>query len=460
MKRRDDPSVRSPLEIRSSQVGVVEVVGWVLLSTLALVPLLLVCVMSHWARFEADDFSVAVRIERYGLIGAWTDQLQVLNGRFFGYLLVDVMAALGPRRVEISAVLAMIALLGSAMLITRGKSPQRIRWFAPAAVLASAVVIASPAPDQTFLWISGLGMVTASVALGGLAVGLAQSAASAHRRRRLLTVAGGVAAFLSSGAYETTALVLLVSGVVAVGVTMWDGGRPATALALSIGAALGLLAVAVIPGSRSRLENLDRGHSILLSLWEGVVAAAQLVRAIPTTHAVWIGLAAGLLLPAPAVDWRRRVRWSVGAAIGGFGALAAGYSISYRSLGAPPPSRTAFVLVVVLLAFAYFAGWMLSVRPTLVPGIAVSLVVIAVLALHPFLSSVAGRRSWAVGWEQRDAVLRTARPDGSVEVLFIQSPAGLEEVGPDPTSWVNEAVAAYYGVRSVTAVAGSASGRR
>jgi hypothetical protein len=90
---------------------------------------------------------------------------------------------------------------------------------------------------------------------------------------------------------------------------------------------------------------------------------------------------------------------------------------------------------------------------------AVSLLILVVLSLFPLYSS---RKVWAdlpdyrqraQAWDGRDTQIRTLVGQGQQEITVTayDSIAGLMELGPDPSMWVNGCAALYYGVRSITA---------
>ena len=63
------------------------------LAIAAAAPVLAIVLLGWWNRFVADDFSMGARLRTMGVFGAWRDQLTVLNGRFAGYLISDVLAS-------------------------------------------------------------------------------------------------------------------------------------------------------------------------------------------------------------------------------------------------------------------------------------------------------------------------------------------------------------------------------
>src|SRR5687767_6470754 len=149
------PSSRSAIVPRMTEA--VRWGGRAALAVAAGAPVLAIVVLGWWNRFVADDFSMGSRLQTMGVFGAWKDQLSVLNGRFAGYFISDVLAMPGPHGSWIATVLAMVALVAALYLaIPRdGEGRWSPRRTVAALVLASAVVVSTPVPDQAFLWVAG-----------------------------------------------------------------------------------------------------------------------------------------------------------------------------------------------------------------------------------------------------------------------------------------------------------------
>lgn len=428
---------------------------WLAAAAVAATPVLITARLGLENRFLADDYSTAARFTQLGFFGSLVDQLRVLNGRFAGYFVTDVLTLLGPRGAWVAtwAVLGLLtAMVVLALPSTTSGWPARL---ATGMMLTSAFVLFAPAPEQSFLWIAGAGMLTVSIAFAVGSVAAARVATDATGgRRRVLLGAALVLGLLASGSYETTAVVMVAgAGAVALAAGFRSRGF-APILAVGIGAALGLLIVALLPGSATRKDVLARGVPLVTALpmaWDDLVDfVAPLVRAEP----IWIAFGVGLLLAPPAVPWPRALRW--GSLVIGAGLLGAygAFVLSSWSLGGPPPDRTMTVHFALAIAVVFFVGWLVPAPSRTTAPLAVAVLLAIVHQSAPRVAQIDDRAAWARAWDRRDAQLRSAPPDQVVSVAFLDSGAGLEEISADSTSWVNEAAAKYYGVSAIQASPG------
>lgn len=261
-----------------------------------------------------------------------------------------------------------------------------------------------------------------------------------------------MAGLLTSGAYETTGLLVLVMSAGAL-VAVWPNrARLLSVASLGGGALVGLLLLTVMPGTSSRktdlVNGLPAGTAVELALNHTVDYVESLLR----TDEVWLALAAGLIAVAPKVPVARAVRWVAAGAVATFLALSAGFTLSMWSLGSAPPGRTLTVSVAAFAAFLFLVGWLVSMPRAATAVVAILSAVFVVHSSLPSYDRIDSRRAWAEAWDRRHATLRAARPGSTVEVPLLPAPGGLEDLAGDPESWVNGAAAEYYGVEAIIAV--------
>jgi hypothetical protein len=62
--------------------------------------------------------------------------------------------------------------------------------------------------------------------------------------------------------------------------------------------------------------------------------------------------------------------------------------------------------------------------------------------------------AWAQRWDQRDAQILNLRADGQTDLVLTETEVvrGLEDLGPNPSHWVNRCAAAYYQVNTILAL--------
>jgi hypothetical protein len=89
----------------------------------------------------------------------------------------------------------------------------------------------------------------------------------------------------------------------------------------------------------------------------------------------------------------------------------------------------------------------------------ISLLLLVIMSFYPLYSSrkvlndIPEYQQRAVAWDSRDAQIRNLikQRQKNITVTAFDSIAGLMELGPDPSNWVNRCAALYYGAHSITA---------
>jgi len=135
---------------------------------------------------------------------------------------------------------------------------------------------------------------------------------------------------------------------------------------------------------------------------------------------------------------------------------------------APPPPRALimpqFVIEASAMAWGFVAG-AIARQHIETRGMPVSRVLLPVAAAVLMLAAVESARStsrtlartpamgeWASIWDRNDSALRAAARQGRIAATVpgLGPVGGIGSIGPDPTDWVNDCAAQYYGLASVT----------
>ena len=399
-----------------------------------------------WSRFYADDYSTAVRLATLGFAGAWLDQVSSLNGRFSGFFLSNLLMLAGPRFSVIGTFVALVGLVAAARLCLGATG-----WSGALAAtgVVSALALATAAPEEVYLWASGIGMVAASLALAVAAVGCARHASTSPR----WLAPAALGAFLAGGAYEATAVVLVVAGVgMAAGLCVGRLRRAAlAALGVAAGSGFALLIMALLPGTPARRSALPAGMdnvaAVRFGIEQGLMYVQDEVLTWPMALATLAGALGAVGRAAVSRPWvLLPFVWTTAVV-----SVCSVFALTAKTLGAAPPERTQTAAMAVILAAAVASGLMIRLPSRLVP---VAMSAVALLAAVPSsdqLAKVMERHAAAARWDRREEQIRAARP-GAVQVEQLPGPGSVTDLIDDPTFWVNGAAASYYGVESITAL--------
>ena len=148
--------------------------------------------------------------------------------------------------------------------------------------------------------------------------------------------------------------------------------------------------------------------------------------------------------------------------------VAAAIAVGPFGTSAPPPPRALiipqFALECLALAWGFAAGTIarqaLAGRGRAASSVVVTIatIVIGLVAIQSARSTsrtlalTPALRQWAETWDRGDRELRKAARQGRVHATAprLGPIGGVGSIGPDPTDWVNNCAAQYYGLASVT----------
>jgi hypothetical protein len=131
-----------------------------------------------------------------------------------------------------------------------------------------------------------------------------------------------------------------------------------------------------------------------------------------------------------------------------------------------PPERTqivpVFIFTLTLGLGGFFLGQLIRKLVVIPPSnknqILFGLPAVIILILYGFIAPfnaykvfrrVPSLSLYAQNWDANDAKIRAATSAGldQVSISFIQNPAGLVDIDPDPNYWLNVCINRYYGIK-------------
>ncbi|MEL7644878.1 MAG: DUF6056 family protein [Anaerolineaceae bacterium] len=447
---------------------------WALLLALGLTPYL---ALSGFARPMADDYCSSASFDS---VGFWQAQANAFTGwtnRYATMFFTGILDSFGPWALRVLPVLLILGLAASAYLLLK-QVFRRIHAEQPrptlllyALALTLLTLAALPNLYQSVYWRAGSTAYTLPVIALNL---LLAALISAHERKpawytHFLFALG---AFTAAGFSTANAAVLFTVLAFAFGVLLWrkrlsahERGLWVSAL---IGSLLGLLVLALQPGAHRRLAQMPPtpglGRLIYLTLRHSAkLAYHSLLDYLPARLALLLlGLLSGLSsygLKIP--PFKKLLSPLLLTALGAFLFLAAFCAPSALVQSAYPQARSQSVAVYLISALLLGAGilaggWLRAFLPRKTSRALLTLLSICTLAalffaLNQVPAQYAEYRRHADAWDAREAVILSQRETGlrTVIVPGLDSMAGLEEISPDPASWVNGCAASYYQLDSI-----------
>jgi hypothetical protein len=437
-----------------------------------------------FARYWADDYCYSGTLREYGLINGLVRWYQVSGNRFTTLIAVWVSEAFGTqaiRWIPLSVLIFLLAgwfyaLTGVARL-ARISVHQTWIWLASLILVYFNVLLAVDRL-QSLYWRMGTLHYTLPLALLLLWVGgLSRSLASPRLNPDLgwILSVGGLA-FFAAGLSETFAaaqvgavLLLAMVGVVYSGRDRWRVLRFSGPILAGSLFAMGIMAAS--PSNVWRMAAVAPPPGLLDLILMTVRYAFDFTffsfrgEPIPlAAFATGIGGLAYLSVwrQSPPLGLGKAARGFFSAAIGGFAFLACVIAPSVYAGGQYPAGRAMmvgrFAFLVGWGAAAFFAAALLArIRWKALPWL-----VAAGLALTCFypLRGLPGLQAEAhelqiraVRWDTRNADILAKRTAGEVDLTVreIDVAQGQFDMGPDSSFWVNQCVADFYGVQSITA---------
>lgn len=342
-----------------------------------------------------------------------------------------------------------------------------------AASLALTLLTLSALPNlyQSIYWRAGsIAYTLPVIALNCLLAGLLK--AREGKPAGYLPVVFGLAACVASGFSTINAAAQFTALGIVFCVLARRGRRASAERGLWIGALagslLGLVLLALQPGARLRLEQMPPmpglGRLIYLTLRHSAALVYHSLRDyLPARMAaLLLGVLLGLSGRALAFpSFKKLLTPLLLSALALFLLTAAFCAPSTLIQSAYPEERAqtgaVFLFSAALLVAGFFVGgWLRARQPGFLshaPLILLNIgaLVCLFLAQSQLPAQFSTFRKHAAAWDKREAVILTQKDAGARSLLVpgVDSLAGLMELTPDPSNWVNECAASYYQLDSI-----------
>jgi hypothetical protein len=460
------------------------------------VPLIVHLYAISFIRYIADDYCSAVIARNYGLFGGTVNWYLTWSGRFSANFLDSLGGKIGPAFPFIGAALALILWLTALVLFLLQLPPSARKALGlPAAgmlppLLLFATFELSPDIAQSLYWSQGMHSVVPPLILATVLAGLfIRRSRGPESRLRSAAYALGAAAlsFLAGGFSETYVAVqtVLLTLLIGLGLALDPAAFRKRLAAMSVaGLAGSLLALALVvsaPGNHARQAYFppppgmaDLSRLSILGTYQFLknilISKRHLLTAALLFSFSWM-LGAGFLsqdrLFLPEALRKRRAVLLLSAA-----ALAVQVSCfvpAAYGMSAAPPARTmiipAFALTVSIVLFGLLLGQSIPERVA-VPGTRAARTVLLLLGAgigclavvdvswnaYRTIGVARTMRAYALGWDEMNRSLQAAKAQGETDasVPALQNGIGLEDIGPDPNTWVNQCAGEYFHVTVTT----------
>jgi len=477
---------------------VVEAIIGVVLS-LALLGFML---LGNYARYVADDYGTALAVR---LRGFWAQQVaayQLTDGHFMATALQTALAYVNPVVVRVLPGVLVVAWVVALLAALRHLIPEagRLGRFVIAAGVVYTTLRVTPSPFLALYWMTASVAFVVPLILAALVVWLISRRSSRSRPGTAYLICIAVVALIASGEAEIYTVAAFMASTLAVVIALsgyfrsWRV-RLRPIVAAWAGAVLGLGLEVASPGNAlrsaaiSKLVSVPRPSVVALPLFT-FVRVAHFVHALVFQH--WRGLLAlALLVGLVAVRSGALPRLRPRAGLISAGLVAAGTTIvvwgamapAALEYGAAPPLYDQLVIVFACVLAVVASGWLAgrllrglveeagswlrarSESRTLAARAATVMVAAVVVAgpigtLAMMRHDLPAYRAYAAGKDAQTAALEAAHAAGrssvtapplvNVESIGIFDHTPLEEAIADPTYWVNEDTAEYYGLQTMT----------
>lgn len=477
----------------------------VFMLAVALIPLCAYAYDSFFTRYMADDYCVAAALHASGFLASQASLFQTLSGRFTWNFVMNAVELLGPGIVPVLPALTLAAwLVAIAWTIGRwwyvmSLPESRLVRLALAAVVLFVTLKITPNVVQSLYWQSNMLTVTAPLVLLSIYAGLLGTwmrRPTASRAPFLrLTVAAGLPFVLAGFTEAVAALLVPALGIATIVVALRQGASKQASMVTLLAAgfvgsllALGLMWFA--PGTHNRL--LLEGHRhisvlewIRLSTYLAAGALLNSLRlgAFSWPFAILCSVATGIAVGSMEKSRRHASRTEVNRNLLGLRSALVGLPVvafvvfflcvspAAYVFSSGPPARAliipAFFLVCavmtwwILFGYGFGGGWpgahlAAPSHRTFLIGAVLTALCGPIVTTARVLMYIPSDRAYVKAWDARDRTLRRAVGNGDKVASVVPLPtsytqrARLGVLRADPNYWVNQCVAQYYGLRTVS----------
>jgi hypothetical protein len=448
--------------------------AWALLLALCLAPYL---ALSAFARPQADDYCSSAQFRSLGFWQAQTNAFTSWTNRYATMFFTGILDRFGLWGLRVLPILLILGLAASVYLLLRqfllrlNAGQPRLNLLICSLALIEITLSALPNLYQSVYWRAGsLAYTLPVIALNLLLAGLLRP--RKNKPAWYLQVLFALGAFLAAGFSTVNAAVQFTALGLAFCALLWrkrlgahERGLWVSAL---VGSLLGLLVLALQPGAHLRLAQMPPmpglGRLIYLTLRHtAALVYHSLLDFLPSRlTALLLGLLFGLSVREPSLPSPKKlIPPLLLAALAAFLLLAAFCAPGALAQSAYPEARSqsvaAFLISALLLGAGALSGaWLralLSEQSSRMLHILLNLGALVSLffALQQLPAHFAEFRRHAAAWDEREVLILQQKEAGLRNLLVpgVDSLAGLMELSPDPSQWVNGCVASYYQLDSI-----------
>ena len=471
-----------------------------LLAALLVLSLIAYAYLGVYSRYMADDYSASRIVRTYGFFGAQISRYQEWSGRFSFTFVDTLLASIGPATPRFIPSLLLTLWFGASIwaAYTLHRLSGGTSWAGgllwPGFIIFGTLETA-PNVSQSLYWQTGALTYVAPFILLSLYVGVISRSLSAGRRRfsSILNLAcAGILPFIAGG-FSDAYVVLQSGGLILSLLALEIFATPQLKSRIKpflivglVGSLLALAIVAVAPGNSVRQTYFPKQFAGW-RIWAATLqySTGFIAKLVLTNPIIFL---ASLLLPflisvrdvnhsnKPTLDNRLclRLLLLIPAAVFVLVMCCTGTSVYAISVMLPERAQILLSVVVVCgvvlwsrIAGEYLAANLLTISSTMRRNISMTATILLMLLMFsPLISffSILGMgdeaRSFAADWERQDSALKMAKGSGVTDVIVPQigdfqsrigqGPSDLQ-LRTDPTFWINQRTATYYGLRSVRA---------
>jgi hypothetical protein len=457
--------------------------------------------LGNYTRYVADDYGTAIAVS---LRGFWAQQVaayRLTDGHFVATALQTALSYVNPVVVRVLPGILIILWVAALTLALRHLMPNAgpLGRLVIAEAMVYTILRVTPSPFLALYWMTASVAFVVPLIIAAVVVWLITRPGARGRRDAVLLVVIGILAFIASGEAEiytvaafiawTLALVVAVSSISPV----WRTKLPRL-VAAWIGATAGLAVELASPGNAlrsaaiSKIVAVPRPSFIALPVFTAgrVVQFAQIlvsqhVRAM-LTLALLVALIAAWSGAAPKVVTRSGLIAAVLATVGTAIVVWAAMTPAALEYGSLPPLYDQIVLIFACVCGTVTLGWLagrviryqvdavwprLKVRHEVraLGAAGAAIIVAAIVVIGPVAMLATMRQDlpayedYAAGKDAQTAAAEAADAAGRSSVIVpalvnvanigVLSHTPYEELTTDPTYWINEDTAEYYGIRNM-----------
>jgi len=469
-----------------------------LLAGALLLALVAYAYLGTFSRYMADDFSALRPVQTHGFFGAQITWYQSWTGRFSFSFLNSLFALLGPAMPRCTPGLLLILWLAAAVwasyqihLLSGNISPSRVVLCA-AFIIFATLETASNLSQSLYWQTAALTHFTPFIPLS-LYVGLVgRGMRRKHLPRKVSLAFAAILTFVAGGladayvVFQSCALILAILALeVFAGAEVKSRIRAFLVIGL-IGSLLALTIVLASPGNAIRQAFFPKQFSVVETVAVAMLYSLGFVAKLLIKHPLTflVSLTLPLLMVMREFSVSDEPRWSRRLCIGlllltpvtVFLLIVCCTGASVYAISVMLPERARILLSLIFIcgtvvwgraAAEYLAGKLATIgyeRKQFISRAASVLLLLVTLAplisCFSTLKTSEQARSFAADWDRQDSQLKAARQSGIADVSVQQigdfqlrtgkGPGDLY-LRADPSFWINQVTASYYGLKSVRA---------